>query len=37
MTLAKADALIRRVPFAKPTQPGDEVEIIRLDAAAGGF
>ena len=37
MTLAKADALIRRVPFAKPARPGDKVEIIRLDAAAGGF
>jgi molybdopterin molybdotransferase len=30
MTLAKADALIRRRPFAPPASPGAEIEIIRL-------
>jgi molybdopterin molybdotransferase len=31
MTLTKADALIRRMPFAAPAQAGDEVDVLRLD------
>ncbi len=31
MTLTKADALIRRRPFAPPAQAGDEVDVLRLD------
>jgi molybdopterin molybdotransferase len=31
MTLTKADALIRRMPFAPPAQAGDEVDVLRLD------
>ena len=31
MTLARADALIRRSAFASVTQKGEEVEVIRLD------
>ncbi len=31
-TLAQAGALIRRAPFAPGLQPGDEVQIIRLDS-----
>jgi molybdopterin molybdotransferase len=32
-TLAQAGAMIRRAPFAPALQPGDAVEIIRLDNA----
>jgi molybdopterin molybdotransferase len=35
MTLAKADALIRRASFAPPAREGETVEIIRLDGALG--
>ena len=31
MTLAHADALIRRAAFAPAVQKGEEVEVIRLD------
>lgn len=31
MTLTKANALIRRRPFATPAQAGDEVDVLRLD------
>jgi molybdopterin molybdotransferase len=31
MTLARADALIRRAAFAPAVQKGAEVEVIRLD------
>jgi hypothetical protein len=31
MTLAHADALIKRAALAPPVQKGQEVEIIRLD------
>jgi molybdopterin molybdotransferase len=34
-TLAQSDALIRRLPFAPPANVGEEVETLRLDAAAG--
>ena len=37
MALANADALIRRPPLAPAAEPGDEVEIIRLDLAEGSF
>lgn len=36
-TLAEADALIRRPPFAPAATLGAEVEIIRLDLSAGRF
>lgn len=35
--MAEAGALIKRPPFAPPAAEGDEVEIIRLDVAEGGF
>jgi molybdopterin molybdotransferase len=31
MSLARADALIRRAPFALPAQQGEAVDVIRLD------
>lgn len=31
MTLTRADALIRRMPFAAAAQAGDEVDVLRLD------
>jgi molybdopterin molybdotransferase len=37
MTLAKANALIRRRPFAPPALEGAEIEIIRLDSPEGCF
>jgi molybdopterin molybdotransferase len=35
--LAHADCLIRRAPHAPAAAVGDEVEVIRLDLAEGGF
>lgn len=34
-TLAHADALIRRLPFAPAAEPGDAVDILRLEAGIG--
>ncbi len=35
MTLARADGLVRRAPFAPPAEAGEEVEVIRFDGLAG--
>jgi molybdopterin molybdotransferase len=35
--LAQADCLIRRAPHAPPAAAGEEIEVIRLDLAEGGF
>lgn len=37
MTLAQAEALIRRAPFAPPAAQGESVDVIRFDCLAGNF
>ena len=37
MLLAQSDCLIRRRGHAPAAAEGDEVEVVRLDQAEGGF
>jgi molybdopterin biosynthesis enzyme len=37
LTLARADALIRRRPFAPPAREGTAVDVMRLDFAGSGY
>jgi molybdopterin biosynthesis enzyme len=36
LTLARADGLIRRAPFAPPAKPGEEVQVVDF-AQSDGF